>query len=46
MYRGNDTRSTFHDEDGNEVVRDDDAEEMMWRSMANMRDASPHAAKG
>ena len=32
MYRGNYTCSTFHDEHGNEVVRDDDAEEMMWRN--------------
>ena len=31
MYRGTYTRSTFHAENGNEVVRDADAEEMMWR---------------
>ena len=29
MYRANYTRSTYHDEHENDVVRDDDAEKMM-----------------
>ena len=36
MYQGSYTRSTFHDEHGNEVVKDAAAEEMMWRNRASI----------
>ena len=46
MYRGSYTRSTFHDDDGNEVVRDDEAEEMMWRNKAGIWGTLPPTPPG
>ena len=30
MYRASYSRSVFHDERGNEVVKDEDADKMLW----------------
>ena len=46
MYRANYTKSTFHDEEGNEVTKDEDAEEMMWRNRASIWGTFPPTPPG
>ena len=41
MYRANDTRSTFHDENGNEVTKDVEAEAMLWRNRESIWGTPP-----
>ena len=41
MYRANYTKSTFHDEEGNEVTKDEGAEAMLWLNRKAHGEHSP-----
>ena len=45
MYRANYTKPKFHDEEGNELTKDEAAEEMMWRSRESIWGTLPPTRK-